>query len=40
MYRYFRWIGQQPDAREAVVSFMEKREPPWSMKVPGDMPDF
>jgi enoyl-CoA hydratase/carnithine racemase len=38
--RYFRWIGQQPAARERVVSFMEKRRPTWSMKVPGDMPDF
>jgi enoyl-CoA hydratase/carnithine racemase len=39
-HRYFGWIGQQPDAREGVVSFIEKRKPAWSMKVPGDMPDF
>jgi enoyl-CoA hydratase/carnithine racemase len=39
-HRYFRWTGEQPDAREGVVSFLEKREPAWSMKVPGDMPDF
>ncbi len=37
---YFAWTGTQPDAREGVVSFLEKREPSWSMKVPGDMPDF
>ena len=39
-HRYFGWIGKQPDAREEVVSFLEKRKPAWSMKVPGDMPDF
>ena len=38
--RYFQWVGQQPDAREGVMSFLEKRKPAWSMKVPGDMPDF
>ncbi|UCD84665.1 MAG: enoyl-CoA hydratase/isomerase family protein, partial [Deltaproteobacteria bacterium] len=37
---YFAWTGTQPDAREGVMSFLEKREPAWSMKVPGDMPDF
>ena len=37
---YFAWTGTQPDAREGVVSFLEKREPSWSLKVPGDMPDF
>lgn len=37
---YFAWTGTQPDAREGVMSFLEKREPSWSMKVPGDMPDF
>jgi enoyl-CoA hydratase/carnithine racemase len=39
-HRYFAWTGQQPDAREGVVSYLEKREPRWMMKVPGDMPDF
>ncbi len=29
-----------PDALEGVMSFLQKREPDWSMKVPGDMPDF
>jgi enoyl-CoA hydratase/carnithine racemase len=37
---YFAWVGTQPDANEGVVSFLEKREPAWSMKVPGNMPDF
>lgn len=37
---YFAWTGTQPDAREGVMSFLEKREPSWSLKIPGDMPDF
>jgi len=39
-HRYFAWTGSQPDAREGVVSFLEKRKPEWSMKVPGNLPDF
>ena len=39
-HEYFAWTGKQPDAREGVISFLEKREPDWSLKVPGDMPDF
>jgi enoyl-CoA hydratase/carnithine racemase len=39
-HQYFGWIARQSDAREGVVSFLEKRDPSWSMKVPGDMPDF
>jgi enoyl-CoA hydratase/carnithine racemase len=39
-HRYFAWTGSQPDAREGVVSFLEKRKPEWSMRVPGNMPDF
>ncbi|MFX1281821.1 MAG: enoyl-CoA hydratase-related protein [Promethearchaeota archaeon] len=38
--QYFRWTGQQPDAREGVVSFLQKRRPEWKLKVPGDLPDF
>jgi len=39
-HQYFVWTGQQPDAREGVVSFLEKRNPEWKLKVPGGMPDF
>ncbi|HEC39213.1 MAG TPA: enoyl-CoA hydratase [bacterium] len=39
-HRYFGWTGTQPDAREGVVSFLEKRKPEWKMKVPGDLPEF
>jgi enoyl-CoA hydratase/carnithine racemase len=39
-HTYFAWTGKQPDAREGVLSFLEKREPDWKLKVPGDMPDF
>jgi len=36
----FAWLGNQPDAREGVVSFVEKRAPKWSLSakdVPADM---
>jgi len=39
-HQYFGWTGLQPDAREGVVSFLQKRKPNWKMKVPGDLPDF
>ena len=39
-HQYFGWTGLQPDAREGVVSFLQKRRPEWKMKVPGDLPDF
>jgi enoyl-CoA hydratase/carnithine racemase len=38
--RYFSWTGTQPDAKEGIVSFLEKRKPEWKMRVPGDLPDF
>ncbi|MFX0083096.1 MAG: enoyl-CoA hydratase-related protein [Candidatus Hodarchaeota archaeon] len=38
--QYFSWTGTQPDAKEGIVSFLEKRKPEWKMKVPGDLPDF
>ena len=37
---YFQWLGRQPDAREGVVSFLEKRDPDWKLKVPSDLPEF
>jgi enoyl-CoA hydratase/carnithine racemase len=39
-HRYFAWVAQQPDAREGVVAFLEKRDPDWKLKLPDDMPDF
>ncbi len=39
-HQYFVWTGSQPDAREGIISFLEKRNPEWKMKVPGDLPDF
>ncbi|MCK4286329.1 MAG: enoyl-CoA hydratase/isomerase family protein [Candidatus Lokiarchaeota archaeon] len=39
-HQYFGWTGTQPDAREGVVSFLQKRKPKWKLKVPGDLPDF
>ncbi len=37
---YFEWAGMQPDCKEGIVSFLEKRPPKWTMKVSEDMPDF
>jgi len=34
------WIFEQPDAREGIMSFLEKRLPNFTMKPSTDMPDF
>jgi enoyl-CoA hydratase/carnithine racemase len=39
-HQYFGWTGLKPDAREGVISFLQKRRPDWKMKVPGDLPSF
>ncbi|MEZ5233423.1 MAG: enoyl-CoA hydratase-related protein [Acidimicrobiales bacterium] len=36
----FAWFGQQPDAREGIVSFLEKRPPQWSMSPQRDFPEW
>ena len=36
----FVWICAQPDAAEGVISFLEKRDPRWTMKVTSDLPDL
>ncbi|TMA56168.1 MAG: enoyl-CoA hydratase, partial [Deltaproteobacteria bacterium] len=38
--RAFWWTGTQPDAREGVRAFLERREPRWSMRPSAEMPDF
>ena len=38
--RLFGWTGTQPDAREGVAAFLEKRAPQWRMKPSADLPDF
>ena len=39
-HTYFAWTGGQPDCKEGIASFLEKRPPKWHMKVSEDMPDF
>ncbi|MCC7122685.1 MAG: enoyl-CoA hydratase/isomerase family protein [Gammaproteobacteria bacterium] len=34
------YVGGAPDAREGVLSFLEKRPPQFTMKVSSDFPDF
>lgn len=38
--KIFRWALQQPDAREGIVSFLEKRPARFSMRPSTDMPEF
>ncbi len=37
-WKAFRWISQQPDGREGVMAFLEKRPPQWKLS-PRDLPD-
>lgn len=37
--RLFYWSGKQPDAAEGVESFLEKRDPAWTMSAANDLPD-
>ena len=34
----FAWTGQQPDAREGVLAFLERRPPKWTMSKSKDLP--
>jgi enoyl-CoA hydratase/carnithine racemase len=38
--RLFAWLGSQPDAREGVEAFLERRAPRWSMSPRRDLPDW
>ena len=38
--RAFWWAGRQPDAREGVAAFQEKRAARWTMRPTVDWPDF
>lgn len=37
-YDLFKWIGKQADAREGVQSFLEKRDPRWTLSPNIDFP--
>jgi len=34
------WSGQQPDAIEGVMSFLQKRPPEWKLRPSSDMPEW
>ena len=38
--RLFAWTTTQPDAREGVRAFLDKRPPDWKMSPRTDLPDF
>jgi enoyl-CoA hydratase/carnithine racemase len=38
--KLFAWTSQQPDAREGVASFLEKRPPEWKLDPAKDMPEL
>ena len=35
----FAWIGNQADALEGVLSFLEKRDPDWKLSAARDLPE-
>ena len=35
----FAWTGRQPDAKEGVTAFLERRDPEWTLRTSTDMPD-
>jgi len=37
--RLFSWTSQQPDSREGVLSFIEKRAPQWKLRPSRDLPE-
>ena len=38
--KLFRWISGQPDAREGVQAFLEKRDPDWKLRATKDLPEL
>jgi enoyl-CoA hydratase/carnithine racemase len=36
----FAWVGRQPDAKEGIASFLERRQPSWTMSPARDLPDW
>lgn len=37
--RLFAWLGNQADAREGIQSFVEKREPAWTLSASRNLPE-
>lgn len=37
--RLFAWVSRQPDAREGVLAFLEKRDPAWKLRPSRDLPE-
>jgi enoyl-CoA hydratase/carnithine racemase len=38
--RLFGWVSARPDAREGVLSFLEKRAPEWKLSPVKDTPEI
>lgn len=37
--KLFGWTGNQPDAREGITAFLERRDPDWKMRKTSDLPE-
>lgn len=37
--RLFAWMGQQADAKEGVMAFLERRDPQWTLSAADDYPE-
>jgi enoyl-CoA hydratase/carnithine racemase len=37
--KHFKWTAEQPDSREGILSFMEKRAPVWKLRPSQDLPE-
>jgi enoyl-CoA hydratase/carnithine racemase len=37
--RLFAWAARQPDVKEGVAAFLERRPPQWSLRPSVDLPD-
>jgi enoyl-CoA hydratase/carnithine racemase len=37
--KFFNWTGRQPDAKEGVMAFLERRDPAWTLSKNDNFPE-